>query len=445
MSAIVFIGPTISEAEVRSVLEAECWSPAAQGDVYRALQARPRCIGIIDGYFDGVASVWHKEILWAVSEGVAVFGASSMGALRAAELSEFGMVGVGRIFEGFKTGALEDDDEVAVVHSPAELDYMPLSEPMVNIRPTLEHAVESGVLSTRQSDDLCALAKALDYPQRTWEQILDLGAVRGIVKQSDLDLAKWVSGNRIDQKKQDAVELLEAMKQSLKQTREAPDLNFDFEHTILWQHGTAAWSGPQETPQSARHVLDELMFSDQQYPVRQRALARKFATDTAFERQLEVSAAERREVTRQFREAAGLLSAADLRRWLGSNDLDEVEFKDLLVEELCLAHLAGDNPDALDAHTLGVLKLAGIYEALADRALHKAEILEKAGAQDAGPHDLDLPPSSLEDWYIERYPDYGGFGSLENFITAHGLQSKDEFYTILVREHLYLKEIETDA
>ena len=36
-------------------------------------------IGLIDGFFENVASVWHKEILFALSEGVQVFGAASMG------------------------------------------------------------------------------------------------------------------------------------------------------------------------------------------------------------------------------------------------------------------------------------------------------------------------------------------------------------------------------
>ena len=111
--------------------------PVAQGDVYRAALSRPRAIGIIDGYFSGAPSVWHKEILWAMSEGVPVFGAASMGALRAAELHEFGMRGIGRIFEAFRDGVLEDDDEVAVVHGPAEIGYLPASEAMVNIRATL--------------------------------------------------------------------------------------------------------------------------------------------------------------------------------------------------------------------------------------------------------------------------------------------------------------------
>ena len=57
--------------------------------------------------------------------------------------------GVGRIFEAFRDGVLEDDDEVAVVHGPPETGYLALSEPMVNIRGTLGRAEAVGVYQPR--------------------------------------------------------------------------------------------------------------------------------------------------------------------------------------------------------------------------------------------------------------------------------------------------------
>ena len=101
MTAVVFAGPTIVRDDIVSICDCHCLPPAARGDVYRASLSKPTAIGIIDGYFQGVLSVWHKEILWAISQGIHVFGSSSMGALRAAELQAYGMVGVGRIFEDF--------------------------------------------------------------------------------------------------------------------------------------------------------------------------------------------------------------------------------------------------------------------------------------------------------------------------------------------------------
>ena len=120
MSIYVFLGPTLSLEEASSVLDAVYLPPVSQGDVYRLVSlGGPKAIAIVDGYFNQVPAVWHKEILWAMSEGIPVYGAASMGALRAAELAPFGMRGVGRIFEAYRDGVLppyggepfEDDDE----------------------------------------------------------------------------------------------------------------------------------------------------------------------------------------------------------------------------------------------------------------------------------------------------------------------------------------------
>ena len=136
----VFLGPTLASRDARLVLEADYRPPAAQGDVFRAVDHGAVAIGIIDGYFQRIASVWHKEILWAMKQGVHMFGSASMGALRAAELHGFGMRGVGQIFADYRDGVLVDDDEVAVLHGPAEADYVAVSEAMVNIRATLAAA-----------------------------------------------------------------------------------------------------------------------------------------------------------------------------------------------------------------------------------------------------------------------------------------------------------------
>jgi hypothetical protein len=72
----VFLGPTLAEKDARAELDAVYLPPAAAGDVYRLWERRPRAIGIVDGYFDHVPAVWHKEILWMMEHGVHVFGAA---------------------------------------------------------------------------------------------------------------------------------------------------------------------------------------------------------------------------------------------------------------------------------------------------------------------------------------------------------------------------------
>jgi hypothetical protein len=131
-------------------------------------------IAVIDGYFDRQPSVWHKEILLALSEGVHVFGAASMGALRAAELHGYGMVGVGAVFEAFRDGHLVDDDEVAVIHGPVEQGCPPLSTAMVDLRDLFQRAAAAGRISDDDAATLVAIAKGLPYPERSLHAVAAL-------------------------------------------------------------------------------------------------------------------------------------------------------------------------------------------------------------------------------------------------------------------------------
>src|SRR5271156_3661014 len=115
MTAVIFAGPSMPPP-IPPIAGIEWRPPVRQGDLYSAALSGPAIIGVTDGYFEIVPTVWHKEILWAMAQGIHVYGSASIGALRAAELHPFGMVGIGHIFEAFRDGLLEDDDEVAVLH-----------------------------------------------------------------------------------------------------------------------------------------------------------------------------------------------------------------------------------------------------------------------------------------------------------------------------------------
>ena len=209
MSVIIFVGPTISHDEVRARIDCTCLPPAAQGDIYRATRSGPSVIGVIDGYFHGVPSPWHKGFLWAMRQGIHLFGCSSMGALRAAELCDFGMRGVGRIFGDYHDGVLTDDDEVALLHGPAETGFVGLSEPMVNMRATLRQAVLDVVIDESFSQSLAALAKDIFYQKRTWEMLRASAQARGLADGRLDALFKWLPGGRVDVKRLDAIEMLE--------------------------------------------------------------------------------------------------------------------------------------------------------------------------------------------------------------------------------------------
>ncbi|TWA86180.1 hypothetical protein FBY14_112127 [Azospirillum brasilense] len=231
----VFLGPTLPRAEAARRLDATYLPPVAQGDIIRLCEHRPRAIGIVDGYFENIPSVWHKEILHAIHQGVAVFGASSMGALRAAELHPFGMIGVGAVFEAFRDGRLEDDDEVAVIHGPAELGYPSLSEAMVNIRRTLADAAQERVVPAAMARRLEAIAKALPYRERGFGRMLRLAAAEGLPEEELADFRHWLPTGRCDQKREDALDLLQAMRRWAMGGGRAPEARFHFEHTALWE------------------------------------------------------------------------------------------------------------------------------------------------------------------------------------------------------------------
>src|SRR5215470_5937168 len=187
---------TDARDEARALLDATYRPPVQQGDVAALVPQQPAAILIVDGFFSWVPSVWHKEILWALEQGVAVLGASSMGALRAAELHDFGMVGVGRVYDDFAAGRLHDDDEVAVLHADEEHAYRPLSDALVNIRATLGAAVDAGVVDGTTAADLVLRAKATFFPDRRLASLVD--DARRDDAAAHADLARWCRSNACD-------------------------------------------------------------------------------------------------------------------------------------------------------------------------------------------------------------------------------------------------------
>jgi len=235
MTLFIFTGPTLSLREGEKLLEAVFLPPATQGDVYRAASQKPAAIGIIDGYFERVPSVSHKEILWAMAEGVHVLGAASMGALRAAELSRFGMQGVGAIYEAYASCELEADDEVAVAHAMAEEGYRPLSEAMVNIRATLRAAEEAGVIPGASRVRLEDIAKQLFYADRCYPVLLQRAAQEASLVEYLDALRSFLQYGRVDQKRLDALALLETMSKPC--FASAPmKVRYAFERTDAWEH-----------------------------------------------------------------------------------------------------------------------------------------------------------------------------------------------------------------
>jgi len=206
---VVFLGPSLPLEEARRILDADYRPPIKRGDLQHIENGEVGTVAIIDGVFLQSCAVGHREILQIINNGIKVYGASSMGALRAAELAHYGMIGHGRVFEMYSQGVVEGDDEVALVFDPETLE--PLSEPMVNIRFLLDRAVVSDVVSAEGARSLLERFRSVYYPRRT------LTLFKDMVKEVDRseavgELHRFVANNYRDIKKEDAIGLLELLR-----------------------------------------------------------------------------------------------------------------------------------------------------------------------------------------------------------------------------------------
>jgi hypothetical protein len=212
-SSVVFLGPSLSREEASAVLNAEFLPPIKRGDVSRLLRERvPDAIGVVDGQFLQSFSISPKEILQAIEAGVRVFGASSMGVLRAVELEPYGMTGVGQIYRLFASGELDADDEVAMIYDSGTLQ--PVSVPLVNMRVALAAARERGLISEETERLFIEEAKKTYFPERTYNSIL-AAVGPGLPEEEVSRLRQFLATSAPDAKREDALELLRQMKSYL--------------------------------------------------------------------------------------------------------------------------------------------------------------------------------------------------------------------------------------
>ena len=329
----VFAGPTIDAAAVMAVLPgAEVHPPVAAGDLLELHAAPGDVVVVLDGVFHQSRSVRHKELLELIGRGVTVWGASSMGALRGAEMRPLGMRAHGRIARLYSLGLLTGDDEVAVLHGDAEAGWRSLSEALVNVRATLRRAVRDGALDRGAAGTVLAGAAALPYEQRRWEAILHLEAGR-LGEEAAEALRPYGGARRVDLKRLDAESCLVAVARSLARPREqeprpaAP--------RTLWLDGWLRSARPPAADGALRQASDDralsacrLLAPDYAAEARSVVVRTAAAWSSAGRRMAgALDASERRaELARLAPEAAAdpdawrrsrRLSAANLDTWLG--------------------------------------------------------------------------------------------------------------------------------
>ena len=212
---IIYAGLSLSFSEAKEILNSDDNNeviykrPIQRGDLSLAMKENPDIIGIIDGVFHQNSAVGHKEILNAIKNGIEVYGASSMGALRASELDTLGMTGIGYVYNQYASGEVDSDDDVAVMLDSETLEA--LSEPLINMKYVFTNAVTENIITEDEKDELLQIAKETFYPKRNYAQTLRSSSLDNDKKDKLIDFIRTSP----DIKKEDAKKLLYHIKNEL--------------------------------------------------------------------------------------------------------------------------------------------------------------------------------------------------------------------------------------
>lgn len=219
---IIFLGPSLCHEKAKKIFDADYRPPARKGDFLRLaadFDVVEMAIGFVDGVFlqdypPTPIEVYHL----ARKKGVILVGAASLGALRAVELEKFGMVGIGKIFQLYKTGKVNADDEVAVTFA-SEGDYQLQSEAMIDIRYNLYLAHKKGVINEKAKSMLVRLAKEIYFPHRKYTYILEEARNRYPILESEINsFGSYIRSNRKSLKEMDAIKLVKYLKEHYEST-----------------------------------------------------------------------------------------------------------------------------------------------------------------------------------------------------------------------------------
>jgi hypothetical protein len=438
----VFLGPTLAEKDARAELDAVYLPPASAGDVYRLWRRRPRAIGIIDGYFDRVPAVWHKEIMWAMERGVHVFGAAGLGGLRAAELDSFGMRGVGWVYQAFREGTLDRDDEVAVRHATAGDGYRPLSEAMVNIRRTLAAAEQRGIVSAATAGLLVTAGTALFYPERTWPELLRVAeATRAGAAELDA-LRRWLPAGRVDQQAADAVAMLREMRGFLAADPAPQQVSWTMADTAMWEVAKRrADALPRDRAAGPRPMLEPIL---DEIRLRGpgafetaccRSLLRVFAADFAEREGLTIDGDRLHDAIAGFKISRNLEQDTDLARFLADNDLSAEEFERLIVTDEMVRWACEQAQLETFGGLLDDLRLNGEYPQLVARARARLAEEERPGA----PADNAPAGQAAIEWYFAQRRGTAVPDDLAGYARSCGFPDEQAFRTAVRHDYRYAR------
>ncbi|MBA3446358.1 MAG: hypothetical protein H0T56_01885 [Pseudaminobacter sp.] len=304
---------------------------------------------------------------------------------------------------------------------------------MVNIRATLERALSEFVLDEATAAAIVAAAKAKFYQERTWASAL---ATARQSAGATLDpFTAWLPKGKVDQKRHDALLLLDAVQAFITQGGKAEAPTFSFEWTETWAHApwrNAPLNSTDGYAEEEEAILDELRLDGTYARVRREALFRMLASDETAKTHTDP---DRREIAREtmaFRSPRGLLRQSDVHRWAAENGFDVARFERMVAGRASIEKLAVLRDAALRPLMLDQLRENDAYAALRDRARAKATLRATSGGDKAGPR---IPRPTLLSWYFGARLGTVMPDDIAGYAAAIGLEDIERFYDLLATEY----------
>lgn len=173
MKIKIYSGLSLSEIELQKRNpEFEFSGPIKRGQLLTDIKSGYHIIGIIDGFFLNHLAVTPSEIIDCIRCGVKIFGASSMGAIRAADLDSIGMIGIGKIYDLIKKDDSFEDDFLGQTF--LEEEYFKTSAPFINVYYNLKKMKELNIITQEVFIFSVKSYRNMHYSERSTSKLTNL-------------------------------------------------------------------------------------------------------------------------------------------------------------------------------------------------------------------------------------------------------------------------------
>ena len=284
-----------------------------------------------------------------------------MGALRAAELHPFGMVGIGQVYEWYRDGTIDADDEVAVAHGPAEFAFARL------VGLTRRH---QGRL--RRSGMLPASSRRRWPPHSSrWRELITTSSgvcaarwrrpVTAAVTTLQLEaMEQFVARARPGVKERDARTLLETLARITDDELAPLQVDYEVERTVFLERleHEVEQEGPSSIPGTATDEIEVAGLGEPVAVLRKKVLLRLLARREADRIGMRASEAEIRAGVDDFRRQFGLYRQSDTEAWASANGVTNDIFERFMSDGALINKLERFYGHQIDAELAGQMRVS---------------------------------------------------------------------------------------